>query len=341
MAAERARRQPVTIEESQLNIGNEQSFVAANPNNSATHRPTRGVGRNTRPGRGAGARGGTTMSTTSTVAAAAGWYADPVQAASGSAITLCRWWDGQQWTSHVATISTPPSPVVSSAGVASAASLDTATGSMAIAAPATPTPRDSARAAESMPLHPVDPTAGIRAAHRRPTRSSASPLSPANAETGEYVPFATRNRRASVEAPAVNPRNPLRLRVNTVSVWLIATMPVTQALLVFGVFSTLPAETSAWTRALAVIFPFVLSGALATQDRRLMEASGHLRTAPWIAALLAPPIFLAVRGVRVARTTGARSWPLVVWLGAQLSVLTVWFVLDPAAVIELARTVLG
>lgn len=286
------------------------------------------------------------MSTTSTVAAPAGWYADPVQAASGSAITLCRWWDGQQWTSHVATVSTPTSPMVSSAAVSSAASLETATGSITIGAPATPTPRESARAAESMPLHAVDPAAGLRAAHRRPTRSTASPLSPsalspANAETGEYVPFAARNRAASIDAPAVDARNPLRLRVHTVSVWLIASMPVTQALLVFWVFSTLPAETSAWTRALAVVFPLILSAALATQDRRLMEASGHLRTAPWVAALLAPPVYLAVRGVRVARATGARSWPLVVWLGAQLSVLTVWFVLDPAAVIELARTVLG
>ncbi len=286
------------------------------------------------------------MSTTSTVAAPAGWYADPVQAASGSAITLCRWWDGQQWTSHVATVSTPTSPMVSSAAVSSAASLDTATGSITIGAPATPTPRESARAAESMPLHAVDPAAGLRAAHRRPTRSTASPLSPsalspANAETGEYVPFAARNRAASIDARAVDARNPLRLRVHTVSVWLIASMPVTQALLVFWVFSTLPAETSAWTRALAVVFPLILSAALATQDRRLMEASGHLRTAPWVAALLAPPVYLAVRGVRVARATGARSWPLVVWLGAQLSVLTVWFVLDPAAVIELARTVLG
>jgi hypothetical protein len=271
-----------------------------------------------------------------------------VQAASGSAITLCRWWDGQQWTSHVATVSTPTSPMVSSAAVSSAASLDTATatGSITIGAPATPTPRESARAAESMPLHAVDPAAGLRAAHRRPTRSTASPLSPsalspANAETGEYVPFAARNRAASIDARAVDARNPLRLRVHTVSVWLIASMPVTQALLVFWVFSTLPAETSAWTRALAVVFPLILSAALATQDRRLMEASGHLRTAPWVAALLAPPVYLAVRGVRVARATGARSWPLVVWLGAQLSVLTVWFVLDPAAVIELARTVLG
>lgn len=288
------------------------------------------------------------MSTTSTVAAPAGWYADPVQAASGSAITLCRWWDGQQWTSHVATVSTPTSPMVSSAAVSSAASLDTATatGSITIGAPATPTPRESARAAESMPLHAVDPAAGLRAAHRRPTRSTASPLSPsalspANAETGEYVPFAARNRAASIDARAVDARNPLRLRVHTVSVWLIASMPVTQALLVFWVFSTLPAETSAWTRALAVVFPLILSAALATQDRRLMEASGHLRTAPWVAALLAPPVYLAVRGVRVARATGARSWPLVVWLGAQLSVLTVWFALDPAAVIELARTVLG
>lgn len=281
------------------------------------------------------------MSTTTAITVPAGWYADPVQAAAGAAVTQCRWWDGAQWTAHVTTISTPVSPVVGSAAAAMAAGGSTvspATGSMTVTAPATPTPRDSARTAESMPLHPVDPAAGLRAAGASPTRSSASPLSPANAETSEYVPFAASGRAFVASAPVVTARNPLRLRVHTVSVWLIATMPVTQALLVFWVFSTLPVETSAWTRALTVIFPVFLTGVLAMQDRRLMELSGHLRTASTVLAVLLPPVFLAVRGVRVSRTTGARSWPLVTWIGAQLGVLTVWFLLDPATVIEIVRT---
>lgn len=54
------------------------------------------------------------MSTTTAITVPAGWYADPVQAAAGAAVTQCRWWDGAQWTAHVTTISTPVSPVVGS-----------------------------------------------------------------------------------------------------------------------------------------------------------------------------------------------------------------------------------
>ncbi len=280
------------------------------------------------------------MSTTTAIRVPAGWYADPAEAAHGGVATQRRWWDGEQWTHHVAPIDTPSAS-------AAAAGAGNATVSTSVAAPATPSPRDSARIAESMPLHPVDPAAGLRSASSAPTlsvssaptRSTASPLSPANAETSEYVPFAARDR-VTVAEPTPS-RNPLQLRVHTVSVWLIATMPLTQALLVFWVFSTLPAESSSWTRALAVVFPLILSAALATQDRRLMELSGHLRTAPWIAAFLTPPVFLAIRGVRVARTTGARSWPLVVWLSSQFTVLTVWFMLDPATVTAIVLGLVG
>ena len=277
------------------------------------------------------------MSTTTAIRVPAGWYADPVESASGAAATQRRWWDGERWTHHVAPIDMPSVSGVSPVSAPGSVS----TGAFSVVAPATPSPRESARAAESMPLHAVDPAAGLRSTASAPTRSAASPLSPANAETSEYVPFAARERASVVSVPAATARNPLQLRVHTVSVWLIATMPLTQALLVFWVFTTLPAESSSWTRALAVVFPFILSAALATQDRRLMELSGHLRTAPWVTALLAPPVFLAIRGVRVARTTGARSWPLVVWLGAQLSVLTAWFVLDPATVVAIALGLLG
>ena len=185
-----------------------------------------------------------------------------------------------------------------------------------------------------MSLHPVEPREGLRSAASAPASSAISPLSPVNAETTGYVPFTSRNRDEARVVMLTHgmTRNPLRLRVHTVSVWLMATMPVTQALLVFWVFSTLPAESSAWTRALAVAFPYVLTAALAGQDTRLMELSGHLRTAPWIVALFTPPIYIAVRGARVARSTGASPWPLVVWLVAQLGVLATWYFLDPEGV---------
>jgi hypothetical protein len=120
--------------------------------------------------------------------------------------------------------------------------------------------------------------------------------------------------------------------VNTVSVWLIAAMPLTQALLVFWVFTAVPADGSFWARALAVAFPFVLTAALAGQDTRLLMAEGHARPAPWITALVAPPLYLALRGLRVMRSTGAIPWPFVVWLVLQLAVLAVWFAIEPGAV---------
>jgi hypothetical protein len=149
-----------------------------------------------------------------------------------------------------------------------------------------------------------------------------------------YEPFHARNR---LGAPAGHggtrtSRNPVFRRVNTVSVWLIATMPMTQALMVLWVFTTFPAEGSFLARVLAVAFPYVLTAALAGQDSRLMMAEGHARPAPWITALVAPPVYLALRGMRVMRRTGAFPWPFVVWLVLQLTVLAVWFAIDPGAV---------
>ncbi|UTT62563.1 DUF2510 domain-containing protein [Microcella humidisoli] len=281
------------------------------------------------------------MSTTA-IRVPAGWYADPVKAAAHGMVTQRRWWDGTAWTHHTAALDTPVSPVVSaeSLAAATASAQPSASFSVAGSAPATVSPRESARAAEAMPLHPVDPAAGVRSVGSAPRASAMSPVSPANAETAGYEPFSHRNRiELTSMIDAGSARNPLRLRVHTVSVWLMATMPLTQALLVFWVFSTLPAESSAWTRALAVVFPLVLMGALAGQDTRLMELSGHLRTAPWITAVLAPPLYLGVRGVRVQRTTGATPWPLAVWLGAQLAVVATWFALDPEGVLAVVRAV--
>lgn len=279
------------------------------------------------------------MTSTTAMRVPAGWYPDPVETSTTGMATQRRWWDGTAWTHHTAALQTPVSPVVSSETVAAVTAATRAEAaavpafSVVGSAPATVSPRESARAAENMPLHPVDPAAGLRSSGSvASARSAASPLSPANAETAGYEPFGIRDRADARPVEPVSARNPLRLRVHTVSVWLMATMPLTQALLVFWVFSTLPAESSAWTRALAVAFPLVLMGALAGQDTRLMELSGHLRTAPWLTAVLAPPLYLGVRGVRVARTTGAVPWPLVVWAIAQLGVLAVWSALDPEGV---------
>ena len=280
------------------------------------------------------------MTNTTTVRVPAGWYPDPVTLADSGAATQRRWWDGEAWSNHTAPFEEPR------AATASPTSSLTAVGS----APTTVGPSDSARTAENMPLHSVAARSSSIRTRVEAEVASAAPYSAFSPSTssvpfssnsvgsagaqGDYEPFAHRRRTealASVSARATT-ANPHGLRVHTVSIWLIATMPVTQALLIFWVFSSLPPESSSWTRALAVALPFVLSAALAGQDTRLLESSGHLRTAPWIAALITPPVYLAVRGVRVARATGASPWPLVIWVIAQLGVIAVWFSLDPAAV---------
>ncbi len=278
------------------------------------------------------------MTNTTTVRVPAGWYPDPVTLTTSGATTQRRWWDGEAWSSHTAPFEAQ-SPALTAVG----------------SAPTTVGPSDSARVAENMPLHAV--SVGHRYERRGVAAEVAnaaplSALSPVSSSVpfssssvgsagahGEYEPFAHRRstEMLSNASQGANGRNPLGLRVHTVSIWLMATMPLTQAMLIFWVFSSLTPESSAWTRALAVALPFVLYAALAGQDTRQLETSGHLRTAPWITALLTPPVYLAIRGARVNRTTGASPWPLAVWLVVQLAVIGVWFALDPAGVLQLLQ----
>lgn len=270
------------------------------------------------------------MSSTADAPVPAGWYADPVEFAEPGLRTQCRWWNGVEWTDHVAPLPTPVSPDVS---FAAGSSVVTATTSDARPAPATVSPLESARAAELMPLHSARTYMGSRRPLTVIVDDSPSPLNPAEFHTAAYEPFGARYGLAPpANLPAMGTAHSrAHLRAHTVSVWLLATMPVTQALLIFWVFSTPGADGSMWTRALAFAFPFVLSAALAGQDSRLLTASGHRRTTPWILAFFAPPIYLAVRGSRVARSTGAVAWPLIVWIIAQVGVLSAWFALDPGA----------
>lgn len=281
---------------------------------------------------------------TETVTVPAGWYPDPTSLTESGMPTQRRWWDGTTWSRHTA----PFDARVPAATSSAPASVTLPVGS----APATVGPGDSARVAESMPLHPT--SGDVREAHARTSADVAaaapySALSPATSSSvssaaviADYEPFANRRRADTRHGHAAHAtmRNPQGLRVHTVSIWLIATMPLTQAMLIYWVFSSLPPESSAWTRALTVALPVILYSALAGQDTRQLESSGHLRTAPWIFALIAPPLFLAVRGVRVSRATGSPPWPLVVWAVVQVAVIAVWWLLDPGAVQELLQTFL-
>ncbi len=276
------------------------------------------------------------MSTTDAIRVAAGWYPDPVGMSASGVATQRRWWDGHAWTAHTAPLQSPVSPVVSAEAVSRATAYASST-PLLVGAPATLSPRESAQLAETMSLHPGSPAspADGSLAGRSSARSASVP-SPANAESS-YEPFSHRRASEMREYAERSVRRRGRrdadgLRAHTVSAWLIATMPFTQALLMVAVFTSLPPESSAWTRALTLVFPFVLYAALAEQDMRQLNASGHLRSASWVWALFSPPIYLAVRGVRVRRATGVESWPLLVWAVAQACVLVTWWLLDPAAV---------
>jgi hypothetical protein len=279
---------------------------------------------------------------TETVQVPEGWYPDPMSLTESGMATQRRWWDGTVWSRHTAPFEAPVVAVSSSTPTAVALPVG--------GAPTTVGPTDSARVAESMPLHPV--SAEARRARGRTSADVAaaapySALSPATSSSvssaaviADYEPFANRRRADSRAGHAAHAtmHNPQGLRVHTASIWLIATMPLTQALLIYWVFSSLPPESSAWTRALTVALPVILYSALASQDSRQLESSGHLRTAPWIFALIAPPLFLAVRGVRVHRATGSVPWPLVVWGVVQVAVIVVWWVLDSGSVQHVLQT---
>ncbi len=275
------------------------------------------------------------MTNTTTVQVPAGWYPDPVTMTASGTATQRRWWDGVAWSTHTAPFEAPLPGTASATG----ASALTSVGS----APTTVGARDSARIAENMPLHSVASSGLDRGQFAADIRSAAphSALSPAtsphlhasSSAPSEYEPFAHRRRIEMQQRTAqrTSARNPLGLRVHTASIWLMATMPLTQAMLIFWVFTSLPPESSAWTRALTIALPFVLYAALASQDTRQLEGSGHLRTVHWIAAFIAPPLYIALRGVRVSQATGAVPWPLFVWVAVQLAVIAVWWIIDPAA----------
>lgn len=120
-------------------------------------------------------------------------------------------------------------------------------------------------------------------------------------------------------------------RVHTAALWLIVTMPITQLLLLHWVLGILPATDPLLTLGLAVVLPFVLYGALAAQDGRLLAQSGHLSTAPWGLAMVLPPVYLGIRGIQVMRTTGTSPWaPIFVWGLLQAAAIYAWTILEPA-----------
>lgn len=246
----------------------------------------------------------------------AGWYPDPLSPTGSER----RWWDGEKWTEHTA-----PITVVSS--VAEPVALTT-TGNVTVhGAAATPTARESARIAQSMPLHTIV-TASSPTWDEMPRVSAATVFSPDLLDHSDVVPA---EYQQAYVAPAARPKmaDTFASRVHTSAVWLFALLPIMHAASLYYAVVGLPDAAPMWTLLLILALPFVLYAAVAAQDARALDNDGHLSTAPWGLALVAPPIYLAVRGVQVSRATGAAPWPLFFWVAVQAGVVAAWWYISP------------
>ncbi|RZS59078.1 uncharacterized protein DUF2510 [Microcella putealis] len=271
--------------------------------------------------------------TTTAVRVPAGWYADPLSADATGQPTHRRWWDGQGWSHHTALMSETPAELRSAWSASAPESPDVSPASveaLRLSASYTAIARqEAAKVAEQMPLHVGSPVTGTVGAVA-PARTVAQA---ASAERAHEIGVVADLEALWNETPSRQhgQHRAERPTIHTASLWLIATMPITQLLLLHWV-RDLAATTATpqYSILLALVLPFVLYGALASQDARQLSAAGHLTTPPWIVAVIMPAVYLGARGLHLQRTVGANPWPaLLVWGLLQGIVLTVAAVIDP------------
>lgn len=267
--------------------------------------------------------------TTTAVRVPAGWYADPLSADASGQPTHRRWWDGHGWTHHTALIGEAPESIRSASSASAPESPDvspTTVEALRLSASYSAVARqEAAQVAEQMPLHTNRPAAVTPIRVVQPIPQPA-----ANAARAD-VPAELESLWTEVPTRKHGQHRSERTKVNTVSLWLIATMPITQVMFMHWVLE-LAASTATpqYSIALAFALPFVLYGALASQDARQLSAAGHLTTTPWIVAVIMPAVYLGARGMHLQRTVGANPYPaLLVWGLLQSIVIAVATVIDP------------
>ena len=142
------------------------------------------------------------------------------------------------------------------------------------------------------------------------------------------------------------PRNDDTKRTYTVSVWVIAFMPLLQlaiaaVLILAGLGGNLP------LMILVVVGPYAVILGLAAYDRLMLRLNGHEQPASPAWALLTEPAYLLVRGMRTSQETGKGYAPLTIFAGS-LGLLLAAIIALPGLVIamfpvqfsnEAARTV--
>ncbi|KQV24846.1 MULTISPECIES: DUF2510 domain-containing protein [unclassified Microcella] len=265
------------------------------------------------------------MSITAPSRVPAGWYPDPLSRTGSER----RWWDGDKWTEYTAPVAVL-SEVVETV-------VQSSTGPVMIhGSAATPTARESARIAESMPLHTIV-TASSPTWDELPRVSAATVFSP-DIVLSDVVPAEFQD---AYVAPVARPRmaDTFASRVNTSAVWLFALLPIMHAASLYYAITGLPEAAPLSSVLMLLALPFVLYAALAARDARALGDDGHLSTAPWGLALIAPPVYLAVRGVQVSRATGSAPWPLFSWVLVQAAVVGAWWFVSPETLAALPNLI--
>ncbi|MFC9561707.1 DUF2510 domain-containing protein [Agromyces sp. NPDC056965] len=248
-------------------------------------------------------------------AASAGWYPDPSDASAQ------RWWDGAQWTEHVAPAA-PVAPVAQAVPQASVAP---------VVAPAVVAPAY---------VPPVTPAYA-------PAYASAPPYAATAPAYGQPAPY------GGVAATA---RVPEGTPVDTIWIWLIVALPVLSVLpLFFWDFQSYLEQSmsmSSSSTVLTALGPYAdpwylaatfggwifygLSVWFAALDSAALARLGYQRRFHWAWAFLSSLVYVIGRSVVVRRQAGRGSLPMAAAIALTV-VLTigviVWFVVVMVGVI--------
>jgi hypothetical protein len=292
----------------------------------------------------------------------AGWYPDPL------GLPQLRWWDAQAWTEHT---SEARAPIVIQPATRSAYAdeelpsrreqreRERAQAAVEVEETGGRAQRDDLH--EALELHDDKDGASGELSAQPLLHATLRELEPPDSDTAdEQTPGPRRatfhqnaqQRQASAFSDFAEQRKPIKdpnaKRTYTVSVWVIAFMPLLQlavaALLILGgLGGNLP------LMVLVVAGPYAVILGLAAYDRLMLKLNGHERPASPAWALLTEPAYLLVRGMRTSQETGKGYAPLTVFAGA-LGLLLAAVIALPGLVIamfpvqfsdEAARTVVN
>ena len=279
----------------------------------------------------------------------AGWYPDPL------GLPQLRWWDAQAWTEHTSEARAPiviqPTTRVAYADEELPSRREQRERERA-QAQVEVDDSDLARhdeqahgLRESLELHDDTDDASGELSAQPLLHATLRELEPPDSDTAdEQTPGPRRasfhqnaqQRQASAFSDFAEQRKPREApskRTYTVSVWIIALMPLLQlaiaALLILGgLGGNLP------LMILVVVGPYAVILGLAAYDRLMLKLNGHDRPASPAWALLTELGYLIVRGMRTMQETGKGYAPLTVFTGA-LGLLLAAIIALPGLVIAM------